>query len=166
MESLNGENLAPRSKPKEKQENQIFGRKKTIFPSPFSCSSISVCCGHHTPDSLHFRLLTEMNSWRSWGISPHPAVLWGGIWGWRILDGTHRLPGLALHSPDRCHLCVLPAVTQNGGGLVFLLLSNGKSTWLQWNLGNFLLLFCINLLTVNGLCPPRERVNINYWDRD
>lgn len=62
---------------KRKRGKPNFWEKKNHFPPRHSCSSISVCCGHHTPDSLHFRHLIEMNSWRELRGVP-PTLQWSG----------------------------------------------------------------------------------------
>lgn len=80
MESLNssleGKSWHNETNQKKNGKAKFLG-EKTIFPPPSSCSSISVRCGHHTPDSLHFTLLAEMNSWEELRDVPPPCSAFG-----------------------------------------------------------------------------------------
>lgn len=180
MESLNSSlegKIGHNEANQKKNRNIIFlGENPKHFPPPHSCSSLTGCCGHHTPDSLLFRPLIEMNPWTELRDLPLSCSAFGGgsgdgeawmgsrgcqAWLCTAKDNVTCEPWSAVTS------CALP-VTQSG------------VTWFSfhWAMTNqygykeiLRIIFCFsvsnNLLRVeivNGLCPRRERVNTTETD--
>lgn len=80
MESLNssleGKIWHNETNQKKKRKTKFLGGKNH-FPPLHSCSSISACCDHHTPDCLYFTHLIEMNSWRELRVFSPPCSGFG-----------------------------------------------------------------------------------------